>query len=139
MGKFTCGFPSTRCRYNLYAKDRQKNIGLRPVLEPMGSFSDDDNCTLDGVGFRLSSIPGTDIFCPVLRPTLSTVFADVPDGQKVKMYTITENGHPIHPNEMFKNATNLTVTDRYFGDEYLVQWVISNGVAVASKPLLKNL
>ena len=49
------------------------------------------------------------------------------------MYTITENGHPIHPNEMFKNATNLTVTDRYFGDEYLVQWVISNGVAVASK------
>ena len=72
-------------------------------------------------------------------PTLSTVFADVPDGQKVKMYTITENGHPIHPNEMFKNATNLTVTDRYFGDEYLVQWVISNGVAVASKPLLKNL
>lgn len=134
-----CGFPSTRCRYNLYAKDRQKNIGFRPVLEPMGSFSDDDNCTLDGVGFRLSSIPGTDIFCPVLRPTLSTVFADVPDGQKVKMYTITENGHPIHPNEMFKNATNLTVTDRYFGDEYLVQWVISNGVAVASKPLLKNL
>ena len=67
-----CGFPSTRCRYNLYAKDRQKNIGLRPVLEPMGSFSDDDNCTLDGVGFRLSSIPGTDIFCPVLRPTLRT-------------------------------------------------------------------
>ena len=48
------------------------------------------------------------------------------------MYTFTENGWPIHMDEPVKDPSKLTLTDRYFGDEYLVLWVVSNGIAVAS-------
>lgn len=51
------------------------------------------------------------------------------------MYAFTEDGRPIHMDEHIKDPTKLTLTDRYFGDEYLVPWVISNGVAVASRSL----
>lgn len=32
--------------------------------------------------------------------------------------------------------SQLELTDRYYGDEYLIPWTISNGVAVADKSLL---
>lgn len=51
------------------------------------------------------------------------------------MYTFTENGWPIHMDEPVKDPSKLTLTDRYFGDEYLVLWVVSNGIAVASRTL----
>lgn len=37
--------------------------------------------------------------------------------------------------EPVKDPSKLTLTDRYFGDEYLVPWVISNRVAVAKQSL----
>lgn len=48
------------------------------------------------------------------------------------MYTFLNNGHPIPFGEPVKDASKLTLTDRYFGDEYLIPWTISNGIAVAS-------
>lgn len=54
------------------------------------------------------------------------------------MYTLMEGGHPIHFEAAIKDANKLTLTDRYFGNEYLVPWVISNGVAVAAKSILKQ-
>lgn len=51
------------------------------------------------------------------------------------MYTFMESGHPICFGEPVKDAAKLTLTDRYFGDEYLIPWTISNGVAVANQAL----
>ena len=51
------------------------------------------------------------------------------------MYTLVENGRPIHMDEPVRDLSKLTLTDRYFGDEYLLPWVISNGVAVAARAL----
>ena len=48
------------------------------------------------------------------------------------MYTVTENGLPIHMDESVKDPSRLTLTDHYYGDEFLIPWTISNGVAVAS-------
>lgn len=47
-----------------------------------------------------------------------------------------EDERPIHMDEPVKDPSKLTLTDRYYGDEYLVSWVISNGVAVAAKSLV---
>lgn len=55
------------------------------------------------------------------------------------MYALTENGRPVHMDEQVKDITKLTLTDRYYGDEYLVPWVISNGVAVASQSLKQQI
>lgn len=51
------------------------------------------------------------------------------------MYTLMENGHPIHMDEQVRSVTKLTLTDHYFGDEFLIPWVISNGVAVVNQSL----
>lgn len=131
------GYPSARHLRDHYKRDFQETIGFRPVLEPLGSFGAAPNCTLDGVDFRLSKIPGTEDFCPILKPVHEDLFKGIPDGQEVKMYTVMKNGRPIHPEEEFKDETGLVLTDRYFGDEYLLPWVISNGVAIAYQPLQK--
>lgn len=49
------------------------------------------------------------------------------------MYAFTENGRPIHMDEQVKDPAKLTLTDHYYGDEFLVPWTISNGVAVADQ------
>ena len=51
------------------------------------------------------------------------------------MYTVLEGGEPIHFGATVKDASKLTLTDRYFGDEYLVSWVMSNGVAISNQPV----
>ena len=123
-------------RYFGWSKPNNLNIGFRPVLEPLGSVVGVPNCKLDGTDFRFGSIPGGEGFCPILQPVGRNVFTDIPDGSQVEMYTLVEDGQPVHADDGFKNAAKLTLTDRYFGDEYLVHWVISNGVAVASQSLL---
>ena len=51
------------------------------------------------------------------------------------MYSFMEGQHPVCIGERVKTPVKLTLTDRYFGDEFLVPWTISNGVAVASQSL----
>lgn len=114
-------------------------IGFRPVLEPLGSISPVTIKTkLDGASFQISRLPGGEGCWPVLQPAEKGAFSDVQDGIQTKMYTFMENGHPVHVGEQVKDLTKLVLTDRYYGDEYLVPWTISNGVAVASQPLLKR-
>lgn len=114
---------------------RSANVGFRPVLEPLSSDVPIPNVRLEGADFQLSSLPGGEGFCPTLQPMQGNVFGDIPVGSKVRMYTFTENGRPIHMDEPAKAPSKLTLTDRYFGDEYLVPWVVSNGIAVASRML----
>lgn len=124
-------------RYWGRTEANNSNIGFRPVLEPLGSVVGVPNCKLDGTDFRLGSIPGGEGVCPILQPVGYNVFAGISDGSQVKMYSLVEDGRPVHANGSFKDATKLTLTDHYFGDEYLVSWTISNGVAVARKSLTK--
>ena len=97
------------------------------------------NCKLDGIDFQLSNIPGgipgEKGFCPILQPVQIDAFSGIPSGERIRMYTFMMNGHPVHMDEQIKNPTKLTLTDRYFGDEYLISWVVSNGIAIASHSL----
>ena len=54
------------------------------------------------------------------------------------MYTFLEGGKPIHVGATVKDISKLTLADSYYGDEYLVPWVISNGIAIASQSFPKK-
>lgn len=126
---------TTWSTFPMYGQDM--GVGFRPALEPLGcvdSWAAEDHSKLDGIDFQLTSLPGGD-FCPILQPTDKSVFSDIPVGSKIRMYTFMESGHPICFGEPVKDAAKLTLTDRYFGDEYLIPWTISNGVAVANQAL----
>ena len=129
------GYYSARDWNGSTATRRHGDVGFRPVLEPLPSDNSATKSNLDGIDFWLSSVPGGEGFCPILQPVQKDVFAGIPNGNKVRMYSFTEDGHPIRASEPCKDLTRLTLTDHYFGDEYLVPWTISNGVAVASQSL----
>lgn len=112
---------------------QKKDIGFRPVLEICPNYFPKANCVLEGMRFQLSGIPGSKNLCPILQPDRHDIFTHIANGQAVRMYTMTENGRPIHPDDTFQNKSQLRLTDKYFGDEYLVSWTISNGIAVADK------
>ena len=113
------------------ATNRYVSVGFRPALEPLPSDTPTPNIKLDGIDFQLTSLPGGN-FCPILQPVDKDVFSAITVGSEVRMYTFLNNGHPIPFGEPVKDASKLTLTDRYFGDEYLIPWTISNGIAVAS-------
>ena len=132
---------TTRVRGNSSARNwdvfglsvQSDKVGFRPVLELLGNSDPVSNCVLDGADFQLSSIPGSHGYCPILCPIPQNLFASIPDGQQVKMYTIMEGKYPVSMDFGFSDVSKLTLTDRYFGDENLVTWTISNGIAVASQ------
>ena len=133
------GWVSARHWHDDTATTRHVRVGFRPVLEPLASDNIAPNCQLDGVYFQLRSIPGGEGFCPVLQPTQKNIFGSIPTGHQVQMYTFMEDGRPVHLDEAVKDVSKLMLTDRYFGDEYLATWTISNGVAIASKTLIQQI
>lgn len=127
-------------RWNyLFGTASDEYLGFRPALEPLGTVSPFSSWVLDGECFQLDYIPGGDGFCPILQPVRESVFADIPDDGHVRMYTFMEGGHPIPIGGPVRYNSHLTLTDRYFGDEYLIPWTISNGIAVASQSFPKQL
>lgn len=133
------GFVAARKWANGEGTIRYFSYGFRPVLEPMGSNMATNKYKLDGVDFRLSSIPGGDGYCPVLQPVNRNALACIPNGHRLKMYTLMEDGRPVHFGATIKDVSKLTLTDRYYGDEYLVPWTISNGIAVASQSMKQQI
>ena len=131
------GYFSARYWNSNTATNRYVSVGFRPALEPLPSDTPTPNIKLDGIDFQLTSLPGGN-FCPILQPVNKDVFSDIMVGSEVRMYTFLNNGHPIPFGEPVKDASKLTLTDRYFGDEYLIPWTISNGVAVVNKSLIKQ-
>ena len=129
------GYHSARNWYYINATNRYAYVGFRPALEPLPSVAITPNINLDGIDFQLTRIPGGKGFCPILQPAQSDVFKDITVWGRARMYTLVENGRPIHMDEPVRDLSKLTLTDRYFGDEYLLPWVISNGVAVAARAL----
>ena len=118
---------------------RGSSVGFRPALEPLPSNSPILNINLDEVNFQLASLPEENGFRPVLQPTQENVFGDIPVGGKVRMYTFLEGGKPIHFGATVKDISKLTLTDRYYGDEFLIPWVISNGIAIASQSMKQQI
>ena len=137
------GSRSARLWSNGDAAYRFVNIGFRPVLEPLASDNLVFNCTLDEQDFCWSTIPNGKGFCPILQPTQKNVFANVPDRQRVRMYTLLKKGRPVRMDTnrkgKYQDVSQLKLTDRYFGEEYLIPWTISNGIAVADQLLLERL
>ena len=128
--------------WTCFGPTRTVDLGFRLVLEFLGAEDETPNCTLDGVDFHLSSIPGGESFCPILQPVQKDIFADIPDNQQIKMYTLLKDGHPVYTDAFLPDTPSdtgqLEITDRYFGDEYLIPWTISNGVAVANQSLVQQ-
>lgn len=133
------GYCSARFRNITTVEGHGMSVGFRPALEPLPSDTPTPNTNLDGIDFQLTSLPGGDGFWPILQPIQEDVFKDIPIGSKVRMYTLMENGRPVHMDEPVKDPSKLTLTDRYYGDEFLAPWVISNGVAVASQSLKQKI
>ena len=138
-GRAVRGYFSARYWNYDYATSRHVDVGFRPALEPLPSDDPTPNINLDGVDFQLTSLPGGKGFSPILQPIQENVFKDIPVGGKVRMYTFTENGRPIHMDKPVKDPAMLTLTDRYYGDEFLIPWTISNGVAVVSQSLKQQI
>lgn len=130
-----CGYHTPTFKHQAATTQKNEYLGLRPVLDPLGSNGPFLSLKLDGVNFQLSSIPGGWGFCPILKPASKDVFADIQDGYQVRMYTLVEGERPVHISEPGKDPAQLVLTDRYFGDEYLIPWTISKGIAMADRAL----
>lgn len=112
-------------------------IGFRPVLEPLGFEFPVPNYELEGHQFQFNAICDRTNLLPTLQPAEKDVFAKFPDGHKIHMYTFLKDGVPVlvdtHEKHELKEKRQLGLTDRYYGDEYLVPWTISNGIAISDK------
>lgn len=141
--RVTRGHHSARKWHCVNAAYRSSTLGFRPVLEPLGPDSEiTPDCKLDGTDFCLSNMPGSKGFCPILVPVDGGVFRDIPKGQQVRMYTLLKDGRPVrmdtNQKSKYQDDLQLKLTDRYFGEEFLIPWTVSNGIAVASHILLQH-
>lgn len=110
-----------------------------------GSAESTERAMLDGQEFVLQYLQ-QDSWDRTLTLRLSSVagnaFNNMPNGTTVKMYTILADGNPIRmdlqkPVPVFSEVA-LQITDKYFGDEFLVSWVILDNMAIANRLLYKT-
>lgn len=105
------------------------NVGFRPILEPtrVRRSKAVSSCVLDGERFFMEQMPGeVNGFTPILTPALRPLFKQIPNGKVVKMYTLLYKEKPVHPNSKdnivitAREAECIKLTDKYFGDKYLI-------------------
>jgi len=140
------GWESARRWGNYSTAYRSVDVGFRPALEILLSdpLPSDKIVVLEDQKFLVSQLQGAihKVFYPQLSPVDANPFANIPDGTAVRMYTLLCNGKPVRQNGK-KPATRakgkISLTDQFYGDEFLIPWVISNGVAVASRPVLQGI
>lgn len=136
------GFYSSRAWNDISCDIRKVTTGFRPILEILPSERLTANCCLDGQEFHWANIASGRNFCPTLQPIKADVFAGIPDGTKVNMYAVLRNGEPIQISAghipKFEDSCRLQLVDGYYGDEFLIPWVICKGVAVADHILLQQ-
>lgn len=130
-------------------------VGFRPAMEllrPQSYPYAPKRISLEGYTFEaqlgcMSSDEGQSNFCMTLRAEpngerapSNAVLRGVPSLQKMRAYTLLKDGVPVDQKSGVPVCcdanTKLTLTDRYFGDEYLITWVISNGVAYSVNDLI---
>ena len=116
-------------------------VGFRPALQPLDpiDFPTGNKVCLDGQGFVITQANrNKNIF--TLYPTMPNsedfdpyMFDNIPNGTKCKMYTFLKDNKPVTLAECV--GENVAITDKYFGDEFLIPWIISNGIAMVSDVL----
>lgn len=110
---------------------------------------------LDGQLFRVydaEATPDTSTFVPVLEPLDSkgkfdrSVFSGFRLGKRVMMYTLLMDDVPVNQflvlgqkPELYKKGAKLTITDKFFGEDYLIDWEIIHGLAIAATPVLAGI
>lgn len=137
------------CYSGLYYKMNQLDVvGFRPLLEPLCIFAKPSSniVTLDGQEFVVSQLHGAthNSFYPQLSPVMGTPFDKISNGTIIKMYTLLCDGVPVRQDILDDEVVhdpgvNLTFTDKYYGDEFLISWVMMNQVAVAARPVLHGI
>jgi len=128
------------------ASYRSVHVGFRPALEilPSDPRPSDKTVVLEDQKFLVLQMQGTihKVFYPQLSPIGANPFANIPNGTVVRMYTLLCNGKPVRQNgekPPIKRKGGVSLTDQFYGEEFLIPWVISNGVAVASRPVLHGI
>lgn len=132
-----------------WAQEKASNtfslMGFRPALEPLppAIYCTDEHVVLEGQVFKLSQLQGAtkEVFYPQLSPIYEAIFNGIPDGSTIEMYSLLVNGEPVRqdngPSDYIAKA-DIRLSDEFYGEEYLIPWTISNGVAVANRPLLEG-
>jgi len=125
---------------------RSLGAGFRPALEflPSDALCPEKVVELEEQKFLVSQLQGAihKVFYPQLSPVGANPFTNIPNGTVVRMYTLLCNGKPVRQNGKKPPARTkgeLSFTDQFYGDEFLIPWVISNGVAVADRPVLQGI
>jgi len=140
------GYHSARNWFYNSASYRFPVLGFRPTLEilPSDPLPSGKTVVLEDQKFLVLQLQEaiSEVFYPQLSPVGTNPFASIPDGTAVRMYTLLCNGKPVRQN--WENLAarakgEISLTDQFYGEEFLVPWVISNGVAVASRPVLQGI
>ena len=152
---FVRGYRTSTDRLVYRCSTNENYIGFRPVLElhvpeflPMKW-----SICLEGQPFIISAIKTgkADAKTPGLRPALlpwpaagtgsGSVFESAAYLSRVKAYTLLMDGQPVRQDQdlpvRYKPGATLTLTDKYFGEEYLIPWVITQTGAYAERDILK--
>ena len=148
------GYDSARRWNSNYAAIRRVYVGFRPALEPLGTetLPTGKSIRLEGMEFNvaatLSYVATVEKralvdFRPVLRPTSSNLFAGIPIGTQVRMYTLLLDGKPVRTDgkAKYQKGAKISLTDAFWGSEYLIPWTVRKGLgnivcAYADAPLI---
>ena len=141
----------------LEVKSKRLNIGFRPLLEPLKAVEVTSGAvvTLDGIKFGLRQEDlaqrkqGCVNFAPVLYPIKGvlddkTLVDDhLLDGiQNMRAYTLLLNGKPVSQTNKsipsYKPGATLELTDKFFGEKYLIPWRVAWGCARPVHTILAN-
>jgi len=140
------GHHSARYWYVISVPKRYTNVGFRPTLEILTAdpLLTGKVIELEDQKFLVSQLQGAihKVFYPQLSPVGANPFVNIANGTAVRMYTLLCNGKPVQQNGKkppTRTKGELSLTDQFYGDEYLIPWVISNGIAVASRPVLQGI
>lgn len=141
----------------LEVKSKRLDIGFWPLLEPLKAVevTSGSVVTLDGIKFGLRQ---EDLakrkddcvnFAPMLYPIKETqddktlVNDHLFDGiQDMRAYTLLLNGKPVSQTNKsvpsYKPGATLELTDKFFGEKYLISWRVAWGCARPVRTILSN-
>lgn len=137
-----------------------QTTGFRPLLEPLPLDPNEHNLgkliELEGQQFYCSQGSlNTDYFYPELLPVKTSTDGSIlfdlntiggwRDGSvscRISMYSLLMDGKPVPQRygqaPSYKKGSVIELTDKFFGEEYLITWSVGNGVAYPVHRLLQD-
>lgn len=157
LQQYTRGGSGDAYRRRAYVAGAQyRALGFRPALVPLNEDKTPYGhpITLEGQAYvfgcaRQKAVKGC---FPYLWPVSSSkigkkvvsdrgVFGGIPDGEKVSMYTLLMDNKPVRQDASvgYIQGSQLSITDQYYGPEYLINWVILGGRAVSEESVISHI